>query len=166
MANWTAKAPSNPDKANWLHDHHALPKAPKRGFEDWASWLWLVALTILFTAGFTAIAVQTRATWDTHRDWVVPVVVPMLALGGLGLAYLVVRVRIVAALPGLFLLAITLTLLVLNILRGVATEGDDGLRDAMSIVSSVFFGLSLLAFVVMAAWVEITSPTRAPGQEP
>ena len=124
-----------------------------------------LVLGILFGIGMVALAFQARASWESHRDWVVPVTVPLLVVAGLGLGFLAARLRwIELALPvGLLVLALVLT--ILNILRGIATDGEDGLRDAMTIITAVLLGFSVASLIAALAWVEFRNPIRPPAPE-
>jgi hypothetical protein len=162
MANWSAPAPTAPDRENWLHDQSQLPPAPSEGRAGYVRWLLPIALGLAFTAGMVALAFQARATWDSHRDWVVPTTVPLLALGGVAMAYLFARRAGLALLTPIVLILLLCGITVLNIWRGAETEGSDGLRDAMSIIQGVLIGLTVLSLVVAAIYVEATRPTRPP----
>ncbi len=123
------------------------------------------AIGILFALGAVALAFQTRASWNIHRDWVVPVLVPPLVLGGLAMGYLTARLRLKALATPLMLLSIALLFTILNIIRANFTEGDDGLRDALSIMTGVLLGVTILWLIVAFAWTEYRDPVKPPAPE-
>lgn len=165
MVNWSAPAPRNPEKPDWLHDQSQLPPAPGRSTGDYIRGFMPLILGLAFAAGFVALSFQARASWGAHRDWVVPTTIPLTALGGVALGYLVARRAWLEASPGIFLLLITLTLTVLNIWRGAVTDGEDTLRDVLTITTAVFLGLTVVALWLAMAYVEAKRPTRAPQPE-
>ena len=67
--------------------------------------------------------------------------------------------------PAFLLLALTAALVASNIWRGSATDGSDGLRDALSIMSGVTIGLTVAAAVGAMIFVEATRPLRAQTPE-
>lgn len=165
MVNWSAPAPANPEKPDWLHDQEQLPDAPESERRDYARFIVPIVLGLVFTGALVALAFWSRASWESHRDWVVPVTVPLLAIGGVAMGYLAARRAWSAMVPAFFLLALTVALVASNIWRGSATEGSDGLRDALSIMSGVTIGLTFIAAVGAMVFVEVTRPTRAPAPE-
>jgi hypothetical protein len=165
MVNWSAPAPANPEKADWLHDQEQLPSAPEGERRNYARFLVPILLGLLFTGALVALAFWARSSWESHRDWVVPVTVPLLAMGGVAIGYLGARKGYAAMAPALFLLALTAALVASNIWRGSVTEGSDGLRDALSIMAGVAIGLTVAAAVGGMIFVEVTRPTRAPAPE-
>ncbi len=160
MATWSGPTPVNPDKSDWLHDQAELPRPPVRGTRDYAGMLLPIALGLAFTAALVALAFQARASWDSHRDWVVPATIPLLALGGVAFGYLVARRAWLAANPAIGLLLLVCAFTALNMWRGAETEGSDGLRDALSIIQGVTLGLTVTAAVAAAIFVEWTRPTH------
>lgn len=165
MANFSAAVPIEPEKSTYLHERTNRPAAPKRSNMDlFRSFLGL-GLGVLFALGFIALAFQVRAGWDNHREWVVATTVPGLVLGGLAAGHLIARRQIAALGPGVGLLVLTLVLVVLNYLRGRDTSGNDGLRDALSIISGVLLVLTVGALVGALVRVEWKHPTKAPAPE-
>lgn len=162
MVNWSAPAPANPEKPDWLHDQSQLPAAPGRTRTEYLHYLGPLILGLVFAAVFVALSFQTRASWGSHRDWVVPTTIPLTAIAGVAMGYLVARRAWVELTPGLLLLFVVLVLTGLNIWRGAVTEGDDTLRDVLSITAGVFLGLTVLALWGALVWLEAKHPLRAP----
>ncbi|MEX0781684.1 MAG: hypothetical protein WD557_03470 [Dehalococcoidia bacterium] len=165
MTDWSTPAPVNPEKPNWLHDQAQLPGPPVRRLTEYAAILGPLVLGLVFTGALVALAFWSRASWESHRDWVVPVTVPLLAIGGVAIGYLAARRAWAAAGPAFFLLALAAAFVASNIWRGTATEGSDGLRDALSIMSGVTIALAVAAAVGGMVFVEKTRPTRPPAAE-
>lgn len=165
MADFNAAVPVNDEKVDALHAQDEMPKRPTLTMLDMARVYTGFALGSLLGVGMVALAFQTRASWESHRDWVVPVTVPLLVVAGLGLGFLAARLRWKElALPvGLLVLALVLT--ALNIIRGIATDGEDGLRDAMTIITAVLLGFSVASLMAALAWVEFRNPIRPPAPE-
>jgi hypothetical protein len=165
MADFTARAPGEPEKTAYVHERGTRPSGPAlRPFQLARENLGLIAGFVL-SLGFTALAFQARASWEWHRDWVVPVVVPLLSLGGMAMGHLIVRRQWAALGPGMGCLALSVAMAALNIWRGALTEGGDGLRDAMSLVSAGFLALAIALLSGALFWVEARRPTRVPAPE-
>jgi peptidoglycan/LPS O-acetylase OafA/YrhL len=165
MANFSAPVPTESEKSAYLHERANRPAPPKRSnFGLVRSYLG-AGLGVLFAIGFVALAFQIRAGWDNHREWVVAITVPGLVLGGVAFGHLIARRQLTALAPGAGLLVLTLVLVFLNYLRGRDTTGEDGLRDALSIISGVSLVLTVSALVGALAWVEWKRPTKAPLPE-
>lgn len=165
MANFSVPAPYEPEKSGaYLHDRSRLPAGPGDRNAD-MRYLLVPLLAIAFGIGLFALCVQTRAAWDTHRDWVVPASAQVAVLGGLGLGYLLARNKWLEALPGIGLLLIAVVITALNIWRGEVVSGSDALRYAMGIVTTVFIGLTVIALVGGLIAAEVTDPTRPPEPE-
>ncbi len=162
MADFSAAAPSEPEKRTVVHDRAARPDAPSER-RDLARLLLLIAAGALFGAAILALAYQTRASWTEARDWVVPVTVPFYALSGLALAHLVLRRAWREASAGLVFLALALALTGFNLWRAVLTSGPDGLRDGLSIAAAIFLALAIAALLSAMAWVEACRPVRPPA---
>lgn len=164
MPDLTARAPIEPEKTEWLHDRSRIPARPSASIRElvvrYRGWLIGFALAL----GLTVLAFQTRASWENHRDWVVPMTVPFWASTGLALGLLIDRQRWKAVGPGIVLLVIALVLTGVNIWRGTETSGQDNWRDALSIVSGVVLGFMVAAFLAALAWSEITGARK--GEEP
>lgn len=165
MADFTAQAPGEPEKTAYLHERGTRPAGPAlRPLQLARENLGLIAGFVL-SLGFTALAFQARASWEWHRDWVVPVVVPFLSLGGMAMGHLIARRQWAALGPGMGLLVLSVGLAALNIWRGAVTESGDGLRDAMSLITAGFLALAILALSGALVWVEATHPTKVPPPE-
>ena len=164
MADFSAATPVEPEKRTAVHDRASRPAAPPAR-RDLARLLLLIALGALFGAALLALAYQARASWTEARDWVVPVTVPLYALGGIALAYLTLRRAWREASAGLVFLGLTLALTGFNLWRAALTNGPDGLRDGLSIGAAVCLAIALAAFLAAMAWVEARRPVRPPAPE-
>ncbi|MBI2764557.1 MAG: hypothetical protein HYX53_01460 [Chloroflexi bacterium] len=163
MADLSSAMPVEPQKADYLHERSRIPAAPHASVVGLVRQNLTLVLSVAFTVGFFALAVQTRAGWDSRRDWVIPAAAQGAAIGAIAVAYLVTRKRVLAILPVAVLLVLAAGLTALNIWRGYETTGGDGLRNAMTIVTAVVIALALgSAFVTMLV-VEGTNPTRPPA---
>ncbi|MGI8927204.1 MAG: hypothetical protein ACR2HN_11250 [Tepidiformaceae bacterium] len=165
MADFSRAAPAEAQKSTEVHDRGARPDAPPSRLTATLRNNVGMLLGFAFAMGFMALAFQTRATWDSHRDWVVPVTVPFWAIGGVALGHLLGRRQFVATGPALLLLMLAMVLTALNIWRGAETDGGDGLRDAMTIATAVLLTLALLALLGALVWLEAKHPTKAPPAE-
>ena len=164
MADFSAAAPVEPEKSEVVHDRDTRPDAPSDR-QDLGRLLLLIAVGVLFSAALIALAFQARASWTEVRDWVVPVTIPLYALGGISLAYLVLRRAWLAASAGLTLLFITVALTGFNLWRAALTTGPDGLRDSFSITIGVLLGFTIAALAAAMVWVEARRPSRPPAPE-
>ena len=164
MADFTAARPVETDKSEVVHDRATRPDAPADR-RDLGRQLLLIVLGIAFTAALVAIAFQARASWTEVRDWVVPVTIPFYALGGISLAYLVLRRAWMAASAGLTLLFITVALTGFDLWRAALTTGPDGLRDSFSITIGVLLGVTIAALAAGMLWVEARRPSRPPAPD-
>lgn len=164
MADFSAAAPVEPDKSEVVHDRDTRPGAPADR-QDYVRLLLHIAVAAAFTAAFVAIAFQARASWTEVRDWVVPVTIPLYALGGISLAYLVLRRAWLEASTGVTLLFFAVALTGFDLWRAALTTGPDGLRDSFSITIGVLLGVSIAALAAGMAWVEARRPSRPPAPE-
>ncbi|MCY4391249.1 MAG: hypothetical protein OXE43_04255 [Chloroflexi bacterium] len=164
MADFTAPAPVETEKSAVVHDRETRPDAPADR-QDLGRMLLLIAVGVLFTAALVALAYQARASWTEVRDWVVPVTIPFYAIGGISLAYLVLRRAWMAASTGLTLLFLTVALTGFNLWRAALTTGPDGLRDSLSITAGVLLGVTIAALAAAMIWVEARRPSRPPAPE-
>ncbi len=164
MADFSAAAPVEPDKSEVVHDRDTRPGAPADR-QDYVRLLLHIAVAAAFTAAFVAIAFQARASWTEVRDWVVPVTIPLYALGGISLAYLVLRRAWLEASTGVTLLFFAVALTGFDLWRAALTTGPDGLRDSFSITIGVLLGVSIAALAAGMAWVEARRPARPPAPE-
>ena len=165
MADFTAAAPFEEKKDTSLHDRGARPAAPRWPTRALLKRYLPLALGIAIALGIELLAFQTRATLQGNRDWVVPVTTPFFGIGGVALGALIARNQWIAATPGIVFMLIAVTLTVLNIWRGSVTDGDDVLRDVLSILAGITLALSLVSLIIGLVWVELTQPTKAPKLE-
>ena len=164
MADLSVAAPVEAEKSEVVHDRASRPGAPADR-RDLGRLLLLIAVGVLFGAALIALAYQARASWTEVRDWVVPVTVPLYAIGGIALAYLVLRRAWLAASTGLTLLFFTVALTGFNLWRAALTTGPDGLRDSLSITTGVLLGFTIAALVAGMVWVEARRPSRPPAPD-
>jgi hypothetical protein len=160
MADLTAPVPIEPEKTPWVHDHSRIPGRPATTSRDLLLRYQGLLLGFALALAFTALAFQTRATWTTHRDWVVPMTVPFWAGAGIALGHLIDRRKWKEAAPGLALLAVGIMLIGVNDVRGMQVDGSDGLRDALSIITGIDFGFMIAALLGALVWVEMKDPTK------
>ena len=160
MADLTSRIPMEADKTPWVHDRSRIPERPAATNRELFVRYQGLLLGLGLALAFTALAFQTRATWTTHRDWVVPMTVVFWAGAGVALGYLIDRRRWKEAAPGLALLAVGIVLIGVNDVRGMQVEGSDGLRDALSIITGVVFGFMIAALLGALVWVEMKDPTK------
>lgn len=165
MSQFSDPIPVNAEKVNALHAQEELPGRPALSRMDMAKVWAPMAIGILFALGAVALGFQARASWESHRDWVVPVTVPLLVIGGMAMGYLTARMRLKALAVPIGLLSIAMLFVLLNIIRGNSTTGDDGLRDALSIMTGVLLGASVLTLTVAFAWSEFQDPVKPPAPE-
>jgi peptidoglycan/LPS O-acetylase OafA/YrhL len=165
MSQFSDPIPVNAEKVHALHAQEELPGRPALSRMDMAKVWAPMAIGILFALGAVALGFQARASWESHRDWVVPVTVPLLVIGGMAMGYLTARMRLKALAVPIGLLSIAMLFVLLNIIRGNSTTGDDGLRDALSIMTGVLLGASVLTLTVAFAWSEFQDPVKPPAPE-
>jgi peptidoglycan/LPS O-acetylase OafA/YrhL len=165
MADFAAKAPFEATKETFLHDRSLLPAAPKKSTGEMLRWSMIIVLGVLFTVAFVALEFQTRASWDGHRDFVVPVTVPLSAVAGVALAALIVRREWAALGLSLALLLVIAALTSVNAVAGIDVEGRDIFRDLLTWTAFVFMVGTLAALVGTLILVELTRPIKAPPPE-
>jgi hypothetical protein len=66
---------------------------------------------------------------------------------------------------GLSFVGLGLILMYMNVWRGTRTVGQDGGRDAMTIISAILFVIAVHSFLIAAIWVEAKRPVRALAPE-
>lgn len=162
MTNWASPTPSEPNKAHYLHERERIPSPPKLTIAEYAKRYALLLAGIFVAMLIVALAFQTRDSWGAHRDWVIPVTAPLLAIAGVALGYLAVRGAWLEATPGILLLLLAVLLGAGNLWRGSVVDGDDTLRDVLAISGGVLIALGVLALIAAMAWVEVRRPTRPP----
>ena len=166
MADFSTPAPAEPNKiGDYLHDQSRIPEGPDRAPLTWARQNWGLVLGVLLGLGGAALAVQTRAAWESHRDWVVPVIMLGSAIGGLMLGHLLQRGKSNITTPVMVFTALAMTFTLLNIWRGYVTEGGDGARDALTILSAITLAIAVATAILGAILVEAKDPTRPPAPE-
>ena len=164
MADFTTPIPIEPEKVAFLHDRSNRPAAPS-GRRNIGGYLLLVVIGIGFSAALLALAFQARASWTEARDWVVPVTVPFYAIGGVALAYLVMRRAWLAASAGLVLGGLALAFTAFNLWRAALTSGEDALRDWLSILTGIAVGLAIAAVSAGMVWIEVRRSSSPPPPE-
>lgn len=164
MADLNIPAPYEPSKVEYLHDQSARPEHPKPEMTDRGQYLLAILLGVVFTAALTAMAFEARASWESHRDWVVPMTAPLLAIGGVALAYLVIRRELMAIMPGVSIAFATILLQILNRYRGTQVEGSDLGRDVLSILAGIGIALTVITLVAAMVMVEARRPERPPTE--
>ena len=166
MPNFAAPIPVENEKSGaYLHDRERIPTNPIHSVTEWAKGNQGLILGLVFALGFSALAFQTRSTWHTHRDWVIPVTTPLLALGGVCMGHLVARREIKALMPALGAIAIALALTGFNILRSFYSHGQDTPRDVMTIFTTIAIIFAIAALIFATVQVEVRRPTKAPKPE-
>ena len=165
MADFASPTPFEPEKATFLHERAERPAPPDTTALVTARRLAGVVLSVLFAAGFVALLYQTRASWAGHRDFVVPITIPLASIAGVAVGMLIVRGQVMALLPGMGLLFVALLLIGANIWRGEVVDGSDAFRNALSIITAVLLGFAALAFTIGLIWAEVAHPIKAPVAE-
>ena len=166
MANLSAKAPTEPTKSGaFLHERSRIPEAPAASRAALLQRYSGLIVGIVAGLGLLALGFQARDTWDTHRDWVIPVTVPFFAIGGVAFGLLCIRGKANALAPGMVFLTLTLLFTVLSIWRGAHVDGSDAFRNVLTVASAVFLAATIAAFTIAAIVVEVKDPTRAPAPE-
>jgi len=165
MANLAAKAPIEPEKQTFLHDRSNRPHAPKRSIQGYALEFAPLILGVLFGLGAVALGFETRASWDGHRDWVVPTTIPVLVTAAVMLAATTWRQKLEYAMAAYGFLAVGAVFTILNIVRGIDSSGHDYLRDFYSIAAALMYGCAIAAAVGGWAALEVRDPIKAPQPE-
>jgi len=163
MADFSSSRPVELVKAGaFLHDRTNRPKVPRPGVSALARRHLPLLAGIAVALALVALAFQARDSWGTHRDWVVPVTAPLLAVGGVALGSLAVRREWNPLTPALFLVAGSVLVTAWDVWLDIADK-DDRLRDGLAIANAVLLSLIVVASVAALAWVEVRRPTRAPA---
>ncbi len=162
MADFSLPAPYEPQKVDELHRGEAKPKPPRLPIPQLLRAHATIILGTALGLGFVALAFEARASWGSHRDWVVPVTVPFWALAGVAMASLLLRRRWAEAAAGLALLAVVLALTAVDVWAAYS-GGSDALRDALAILTGVALGAMVVAAVAGYVWSELRAgPPPAP----
>jgi peptidoglycan/LPS O-acetylase OafA/YrhL len=165
MADLERSVPVEEVKADSLHDISNRPKRPTLSIQEHGmDWL-IFAVGLIFAGAYVAAAFELRESWESHRDWVVPVFVPPLVAGGVAAAYLIIRQQWEAAIGGLFLVIAAAVLIGANLALDAEDDPSATAQDLTSAFGAVALGLSVAAFVFGMLWVEFRHPTRAPTPE-
>lgn len=164
-ATLTANAPFETEKSNELHAPESRPTPPdearKAGSADRDTFFVLIAMAL----AAQVLSFTTRASWDGHRDWVVPVTTPIWVVGAVLLGAVLWRERWVFSYAALGFLAVGLALTAANLIRGENVSGSDTLRDVFSISSAVMYGCATVAAIAGWALMELRDPIKAPEPE-
>ena len=164
MADFTAPAPSEAAKiGDYLHDRGHIPAAPAWSPTDLVKRYLPLALGVLFAMGAMALAFQTRASWSSHREWVVPTATPLLAIGGVSLAYMVARGKITSIIWPAGFLFVVIVLTVFNAWRGSISTGHDTARNVMTIFAAILLGIAVVSLIITMVVTEVKDPTKAPA---
>ena len=166
MADFSAAAPVEPVKqGDYLHDRSRIPAMPEitpRGeFDSYFGY----GLGVLLALGALALMFQTRASWERHREWVVPATAPITAIAGLALGHMIARRKWKAAAPALGCLAVAMIFTAFNAWRGAVVDGHDAGRNTMSVFAGIFMALFMACAIVGAVVVEARDPVRPPAPE-
>lgn len=165
MADFEAKSPIETEKAGaFLHDRSNRPKRPVTDQQEQAQQYLPLAIALICGVGMVALAFQARASWESHRDWVVPVTLPLLVIGGLAFGHLLARREWNPLTPAMFLVAGIIALTGWDVWLD-AEEKSSGLRDAIAIGNGVFLAFAVILSVGALVWVEWKRPAKAPLAE-
>ena len=166
MADFTARTPTEPTKLGaYLHDRTNRPASPRPGPLGLARRQWGLVLGLLLALGAAAFVIETRAAWDSHRDWVPPATIVAGVLAGLSLGYLAQRGKLAMVTGALVLLSVGIAFMVMNLYRGTLVEGPDGGRDALTILTTICIAISFAWLIITALVVELRMPTKVPPPE-
>lgn len=153
MADYTLPAPHEAQKDHSLHDPGAKPARPRLHWRELARANAVPILGTVLGLGLVALAFEARASWHTHRDWVVPVTSPFYAAAGIAMAALLVRKAWAAVSPALALLALLVGVTAVDVWAAF-TDQSSALRDALAILAGVFLGFTVVAALVAYGWAE------------
>ncbi|MCC7365632.1 MAG: hypothetical protein IT303_14800 [Dehalococcoidia bacterium] len=161
-ANFSAAAPTEPEKSGaYLHDRSRIPSPPADDWKSIAKPYGGLAIGLVLAFVLVGLAFETRDTWMAHRDWVVPVTTPLLAIGGVALGHLIWRQQWDLFFTGFLILVALIGLVASNIWRGELVEGEDTGRDVLAIISGITLGLLVVysvVAVVICEWKRATKP--------
>lgn len=152
MTDFSAKAPVNPEKPNYLHDQDEMPKAPQVSKVVLMRRFAILGLGALLTIAITALGVQLLDGWDARRNPLVPAAANIAAIGGICAAYLIVTRRMGEAWPGLLLVVLGAALLFFDFLREEIAGGAEFVGWAFTIVAAILLIIAMVYFVVM--WLQ------------
>lgn len=166
MADFTAKAPVEEIKVEWLHDRESRPKHPP---VDWRIALhryWPLALGLFLALGFQALSYETRAGWSERRDWVEPSLTVFWAAAGMCAGMLFARRVWMLMAPGIFLLIAGLGFTTGNIIRHEAfVDGPDAWLTALDIFAVLCYAAMMCWFFGALVWLEMRNPLKVQPPE-
>jgi len=161
MANFSIPAPFEAEKDEYIHNRGARPARPAASSADLARRFAGLGLGLAIALGMLAIAFQSRAGWENHREWVVATNGPFFALGGIALGHLIFRRDYRGLAPAAAFLAIAIILVALDLVAD-ANDGDATLRDVYSVAIGVTLAISIACAIGAALRLELKNPTRVP----
>lgn len=163
MADFTARTPVEPIKlGDYLHERANRPASPRPGLLGLARRHWGLVLGVVLALLGSALVVETRVAWDSHRDWVPSATIVGAVFAGLSLGYLTGRGKLGTVVGALCFLSLAIVFMVMNIYRSSLTEGPDRGRDALTILTTICIAISFAWFILTALVIELRSPTRVP----
>ncbi len=165
MTDFSTKAPVHPERVHDLHDQEQMPKGPAATLRDLAGRFSIVWVGLLLAIGFTAMGVDIRDGWDARRDPLVPGAATVGAIGGICLAYLIVRNHWQTAAIGLVLVAAALSAMFFDYLTGAYVDNGGGWQTTFTIIAGITYVAGMLYFLGAWLWIERTKPTEAPAPE-
>jgi hypothetical protein len=166
MADFTARAPSEPTKIGaYLHDRSNRPVSPRGGAGSLVKNYWGYVLGILLALGATALVIEARAAWESHRDWVPPAGIVPGILAGLALGHLLQRGRLNAAASPIVFAFLAVVFLLMDMWRATYVDGPDVSRDVLTVLGAICLAVSFVWLVILLLVTELRSPTRPPGPE-
>src|SRR5690606_29240325 len=126
----------------------------------------ILILGVVFAVAFSAIGIQLREGWESHRDWVVPAAVSGALVSGPALAYLLLTGRTKAAAIGAVLMFFALAFMLVHLLYNM--DGNDvsgALNDFFSISGAVFYVGGLIAMQLALVYAIFVPKREAPAEE-
>lgn len=162
-ANMQAAAPFEPEKAGWLHDQERLPDPPANQ-QPWRLYVGFILGAVVIGVLLTALGLEIRDGWESHRDWVVPVIAQFACIAGAAVIHLIYRGSLGMLGLGLLFLIFTLILLGMNLsLEGNASR--ETAEDWLSATAGIMFGVTLAIWIIGSIWAEYRYPTEGPERE-
>lgn len=166
MTNFAAKAPTHPERTDELHARSSLPEAPAVSRLQLASRFSILIVGVIFAVAFSAIGIQLREGWDSHRDWVVPAAVSGALISGPALAYLIFTGRNRVAAIGSLLMFFALAFMLMHILYNLDdAEVSSSWNNFFSISGAIFYVGGLLALQLGLVWAIFVPKKEPPAEE-